>query len=821
MKKFLASLILLTGLASVAFAIPARPGARPARQPDGSVIMLTLHGDEYCHWVTNQAGTIVEKGADGFWRPSGKTIGQHNTQLAPGAVRPRAAWSSYDNPPETNFGDRKILAILVNFTDSTFVLDNPKTRFHNLLNQEGYSDGGGHGSVRDYYMENSGGQYRPSFDVYGPVALTHSSAYYDGTTSVAAALNEACAMLDSEIDFSNYDTDGNGTVDMILLYYAGHNEAEGAGTESIWPHQSTGYGTFDGVKIGKYFCTSELSGESGANMCGIGTTTHEFAHSLGLPDFYDTDYENNGGYNGTTNWYDVMSIGPYLESGTCPPYFNAIERNMLGWMPAPDVLSESGAYSLGPVQDNAAYRVNTENEGEFFILEARNGLGWDYGLPDNGLAVYHVDQSQNNVSGYTAQYLWNNTNKINAYYGHPCFYIQTTSGGLPESSQWRDMLFGGISPASGISLKRWSGDYVGMTLSGITLSGGTVSFHAFVSGGRSLSGVVSDSSGGPIGGVQVTLSQSAYPFAGAPTILPTDLVAVTDSDGSFCFDIREDAGDDQIVTFRKDGYVTFAQNLTLTDYNQLFNVTLFGRDEAPEAELTKVDESGTLTRGGLGEGSRAVAMRYTADEISALGYAGAKITAIYMVVSECTYTDAYLMVYFGDEQVFLEKPGSLSFDSISGYDISSFGLTIPDGKDVYIGYGLTGLVSGEYPFYMRTNGGTSPGGNFAMANFETGGTDWRTPWQQYDYLIYADLELPVPEATPASFDVAYIKVQDGAPVAVPSSGKTLKDTTWYLDGTQVATPPALSTLGSGAHTYKAVLRHYDGTSETIWFDVER
>lgn len=820
MKKIVAAIALFLGFTAVALAIPARPGARPVRQPDGSVIMLTLNGDEYCHWVTDASGTIVEKGEDGFWRPSRKTISEHRTALSRRSVISRSKWSSYDSAPQTNFGDRKILAILVNFTDSTFVLNDPRTRFDNLLNQEGYSENGGHGSVRDYYVQNSLGLYRPHFDVYGPVNLSHSSAYYDQTSSVAEAIYEACQMLDSQVDFSQYDTDSDGTIDMILLYYAGHNEAEGAGEESIWPHQSSGYGTFDGVNIGNYFCTSELSNASGTNMCGIGTTTHEFAHSLGLPDFYDTDYEKNGGMNGTTNWYDVMCRGPYLDDGKCPPYFSAVERNMLGWMPEPEVLSSLADINLSPVQENAAYKVLTENEGEYFILEARNGAGWDSALPDTGLLVYHVDQSQNSVNGRTAAYLWESTNKINAYYGHPCFYIMTDTGGLPDSTQWKNMCLGGQYAGKNLNLRRWSGDEVGMMIQNVVLSGAGVSFHASYFAGAYLSGIVTDTSDNPLAGVQVTLSKSAYPFAGVPSVLPTDLVAVTDSYGGYMIDISGLSSTEHVVSFRKDGFITVSENITIEDTHLRHNVTLFGKQEGPKEALYKFNPDGEIKRGGFSSaGSYAVALRYTADEISENGYAGAKLKAIEMAVADAAYTDAYLLVYFGDENVLSQKFEIKKYDSFQSYDISSYDLVIPEGKDVYIGYGLTNLEAKNHPFYMISNGGTSAGGNFARKDFNTTPSGWRNAWTDSDFMIYAHIEYPGPELTLASYDVAFVRLEDGVPVAVPSDGKTLKDSTWYLDGTAVDTPPAVSSLSAGSHTYKVVLRYYDGTSETVWFDV--
>ena len=815
MKKILFTIGLVLGSAIMALAAPANPGPYKVRQPDGSVILLTLHGDEFCHWMTNQSGIIVEKDPDGFWRPSGKAIAQYRTPLQRSAqIQARAKWSSYDNPPVTNFGDRTIPALLINFSDSTFVVDDPKTRFHNLLNQEGYSENGGYGSVRDYYMDNSLGQYRPSFEVLGPVTLSQSSAYYD-KNGVSKAIKEAFEILDPEVDFSKYDSDGDGNIDMILVYYAGHNEAEGAGEESIWPHQATMYATFDGVVARKYFCTSELFGATGTEMCGIGTTVHEFAHSLGLPDFYDTDYETGGQNAYTTDKFDVMCRGNYNLRGKCPPYFTALERHMLGWMKEPELIAYGGSYSLAPLQENAAYKFKTKNEGEYLILETRNGEGWDAGIQETGLAVYHVDQSENNVSGNTAAYLWENTNKINAYYGHPCYYIIDNAGGLPEKLVGR--LFGGTnSTANSVSLKQWSGNYAGLDLSEITLSGGITTFTAFISAESTLYGTVKDTSGKPIEGAQVVLSRAAYPFAGAPSVLPTDIVAETDADGYYSIDISGLSTEDQVLSVRKTGYIPVSENITMSTENRCIrNFTLFGIDECPKTELSKVSDTGSLSRGGMGSGNFAVAMRYTKDEIAQLGYAGCRLTDIRFAVSECTYTDAYLLVYFDDDLALFQKIDNLQFGGIVKYDIQGLDIVLPEGKDVYIGYGLTGVVSGQHPFFMRENGGTSLGGNFARKDFDTTPTSWRTVWTQYDYLIYAGLELPAPEKTPDSFDVAYIKMVDGVPQAVPQAGKTLKDVSWFLDGAPVAEPQTVS----GAHTFKAVLRYYDGTSETLWFDL--
>lgn len=426
-------------IGTAAFAGPASPVPFTATQPDGTTITLQRHGDEFFHWTTI-AGTsqVMEQGEDGWWRPS--TIDSNARQngvarrRAANAVRPR---THTDN--KMTHGERHIPVFLVQFTDLSFKTSSPAEKFDALLNQEGYSGNGGTGSVRDYYMDNSDGQFIPVFDVYGPVDLPNNMAYYgknSGNSDVRPeeALIHAAKALDDQVDFSQYDFDNDGFVDMALFYYAGYSEAEGGPANSIWPHQwdvqyvSIGKNSYfdDGIRFSKYFCTSELKGSSGSSMCGIGATCHEFAHSLGLPDFYDTDYETNGEALGLY-YFSTMDAGCYLNDSRTPPYFNSEERILLGWMTTGDVPElPSGQVSFPSVRYGVAYKSLTEVDGEYFLYECRDATGWDKYLP-TGLTVYHVDKSTaRRVGGITpyAQWAeWETYNTINAYGSHPCFYI--------------------------------------------------------------------------------------------------------------------------------------------------------------------------------------------------------------------------------------------------------------------------------------------------------------------------------------------------------------------------------------------------------------
>lgn len=443
MKKLIFSILALGFLTVNAHAVPAWRGVFKHRQPDGSVIELQRHGDEFFHWTTDAKGQVMRLDERGFYRPSALSGPQKElAAVRRSLVRRRQGMTRVGEGKTLTSGQRHIPVVLVSFQDKDFTVSDPKSMFDKLLNQHGYAYNGATGSVRDYYYENSHGVFEPVFDVYGPVMLPHEIAYYGGDENrVPEAVNEAASLLDYAIDFSQYDTDKNGTVDMILMYYAGYNEAEGGPEETIWPHQYYVWDsdTFDGKRLDRYFCTSELKWNSGSEFCSIGTTSHEFAHSLGLPDFYDTDYEDNGSA-GALYDFSIMCSGSYLNSSNTPPHFNAIERNLLGWMLDEDIRElKEGVNEIPSIRNDVAYKLPTDVEGEFFLIETRDGTAWDAYLPE-GMVIYHVDRAPSHdiplvytdergtarsysVSAAELWDHWEYYNAINQNGSHPCFYV--------------------------------------------------------------------------------------------------------------------------------------------------------------------------------------------------------------------------------------------------------------------------------------------------------------------------------------------------------------------------------------------------------------
>lgn len=417
-------------------AIPAKRGQILYTQPDGTTLAIFRHGDEFGHWTTDVYGNVIRKQEDGFYRAVTTTEALAFRQRA-AVRRSRANLQRVARAQEhIALGQKHFLVILVQFSDKEFTVEAPQEAFHRLLNEPGYSENGGTGSARDFYYDNSHGVFEPVFDVYGPVILSRNYAYYGGNDSngydrrPANAVAEGCRLLDDQVDFSRYDNDGDGVVDMVFMYYAGYGEADSDDEDSIWPHQwdlESGGQTvsLDGVSLFSYACTNELNEDD--TLCGIGAACHEFGHALGLPDMYDTDDSSNGLAEGLYD-FSTMCGGSYNNESRTPPYFNIEERIILGWLDE-SIYAEfpkSGTYTLRPVNENEAYRTFTDMDGEYFFYENRSPVGWDAYLPAFGMLAYHVDRSTRKVGSVAAKDLWEKWdyyNSLNANGDHPCFYV--------------------------------------------------------------------------------------------------------------------------------------------------------------------------------------------------------------------------------------------------------------------------------------------------------------------------------------------------------------------------------------------------------------
>lgn len=392
-----------------AWAVKAKPGVIDYVQPNGSIMQILVHGDEFFNYATTTDGTLLQLNPNGTLTISPETLSemkQRPSRKSRQAVTTRGVATGepkyrYSSSAFPTVGTPHSLVILVEYPDYGFSVSDPKEYFEDFLNGEEFTRDNGTGSCRKFYIENSSGAFAPTFDVYGPVMMKNKRVYYGGGDEANACqmVVEAVKAIDKDVDFSVYDHNGDGYVDSVYIIYAHKGEADSYIDETVWPYSyeledENVYLSADGVKFNTYGCSNELaSGRPSQGtkdrIDGIGTFTHEFGHVLGLPDLYNT---NSSSDNTTPCDWSVMDSGSYNNDARTPCNLSSFERYSLGWL-TPSEIVASGDYTLGQLgATNEAYIMTTEeNKDEFFIIEYRNNEGWDKYLPSEGMLVWHID----------------------------------------------------------------------------------------------------------------------------------------------------------------------------------------------------------------------------------------------------------------------------------------------------------------------------------------------------------------------------------------------------------------------------------------------
>lgn len=406
MKRQLLTLAMLC-ITAVMFAVPAKRGQwRTITLTDGSKVKVELMGDEFIQYFQAEDGRLFRKApaTPCYEEVTRDEIGRIAMERRmEDAVKNQGMYAngpsllSLGGDHQPYEGTKKCLCILVEFPDMPFEPEHTLDLFKNMVNTIDYTDEelGVVGSVRDYFRGQSFGIFDIDFDVVGPYQLKHNYEYYGKHTewsndaNAAAMIREAIDNANPDVNFSDYDWDGDGYAEPIFVVYSGKGEADGGDENTIWPHKSSIQRVkYDGVWIRDYACGSELNGTG--RIDGIGTMCHEYSHCLGLPDMYDTQYTGN---YGTSSW-DIMDSGCYNgNGGDIPAGYTAYERWYAGWLEPIELNCEFTVTDMKPLtsQGNAYTIYNDAYTKEYYLLENRKKESWDAALPGEGLMIYHVD----------------------------------------------------------------------------------------------------------------------------------------------------------------------------------------------------------------------------------------------------------------------------------------------------------------------------------------------------------------------------------------------------------------------------------------------
>ena len=440
MKKIIAMLSLALA-ASTTFAVPAKQAKKTLTLADGTQVVATQMGDEYMNWwqADNGMRYVESQDKEGVYEAANMDVMAAHAQMRRAIIGEKRAkrLNSVVKPINMSFssgqqrvqigdehitytGKKKGIIILVQFPNQKFETGHDNTYYKMVANEKGLTHEDGYvGSVSDYFLSQSNGQFELDFDIAGPYTLSHTSSYYgknDGAnidTKVGYMIQEGCdAAVADGFNFNDYDWDGDGYADQVFVLYAGLGEASGGDAKTVWPHEYQirytcvgkvlNYTAEGKGKVDTYACANEMerviNNATGTytnelKLAGIGTICHEFSHCLGFADMYDTS--SNGGNYGM-GFYDVMSAGSYNGGGFTPCNYTAYERIYAGWT-EPIVLDEPA--TIKAMQSSEDYGrpfilYNDKHPDEFYTLENRQKKGWDAELYGSGLMITHVDYDQ-------------------------------------------------------------------------------------------------------------------------------------------------------------------------------------------------------------------------------------------------------------------------------------------------------------------------------------------------------------------------------------------------------------------------------------------
>lgn len=349
-----------------------------------------------------------------------------------------------DGCPTT--GSPAVLVIPVQFSDVTAA---SKGYSIDAL-EEAFKQGGevDYYSVYDYYYISSYGQLDLDIEVFGEwfTPKYESSYYYNATYDYYGSevgigdqliLDEALAYLEDKMDLSQFDSDGNGIIDSVVLI----NTLDVGNEDFYWAYRYWNiytdeegyYFEYDGVSANDYLWASyqflhESYGENGEityndnSVRNTYTYIHEFAHILGLDDYYDTSYSEN----------DLLLEGCDMMDAMTGDH-NAFSKFNLGWITTSRLVVTDSSVTLTLedfskngdtiiIANNWDEKLGAYQEYYVLMYYTNNGLnaGDGYGFfSRDGIVMYHVNASlySENYGGTVFYDVYNNNTDASSEYG--------------------------------------------------------------------------------------------------------------------------------------------------------------------------------------------------------------------------------------------------------------------------------------------------------------------------------------------------------------------------------------------------------------------
>ena len=282
-----------------------------------------------------------------------------------------------------------------------------------MFNEEGFKENGVYGSIRDYFIESSGGKFKPTFDIY-PIKLPKNFSEYNSDSKfILPSIDIMVERSDFKARASKYEK----VIPFIILHPTSKEQANKY-NDSFFNHMfnlknsagkvysKNGY-SFNNYAFVSQKAENKPNATSTKDVAMLGAFIHEFSHVIGLVDLYSADA--NGYATIGPLPYDVMALGLRNGNGGYPPTFSAFEREAMGWLKLTEIANSDSVYELKKLSEMQAYAVSNPNHpNEYYVIEYRPAVGFDSKIGSssysgkqgkNGVLIWYIDYDREAFAG--------------------------------------------------------------------------------------------------------------------------------------------------------------------------------------------------------------------------------------------------------------------------------------------------------------------------------------------------------------------------------------------------------------------------------------
>ncbi|MEO0100880.1 MAG: M6 family metalloprotease domain-containing protein [candidate division WOR-3 bacterium] len=331
----------------------------------------------------------------------------------PGSIGPEPTFPPGVEVPGENklkgFRTLETVCILMQFPDNRAdTIRHSAARFDSMLYSIGVYRNAPYrqGSLTDYFLENSYGQYTVLGGIAGNRWFTSQynySRYYDGNymlSTGAQLARENCQQVDQYVDFRQFDINGDNRIDALFMVHAGPGGEDTRNVNHCWSHAipSFTYQTNDGVTIYGVTNVPEINLVTPTletTLCCIAVMCHELGHLVGLPDLYDPTRNTWG-----IGYWGLMGYGAWGAGGNTPwspSHMEAWSKVRAGFVTPILITHDTFNLKILDIETHpVCYKVWRQglNTDTCFYLENRQKKGFDTPLPGPGLLIWHIDPAQ-------------------------------------------------------------------------------------------------------------------------------------------------------------------------------------------------------------------------------------------------------------------------------------------------------------------------------------------------------------------------------------------------------------------------------------------